>query len=61
MWVQVVTAAAIAIPLGLDLYMPVPDENPMATARIELRKWTYGEGGDPDAFLPSGGGAWTWY
>jgi prepilin-type N-terminal cleavage/methylation domain-containing protein len=34
---------------------------PEATARIELRKWIYGDGGDPDAFLPSGGGAWTWY
>jgi prepilin-type N-terminal cleavage/methylation domain-containing protein len=34
---------------------------PEATARIELRKWIYGEGGDPDAFLPSGGGTWTWY
>jgi hypothetical protein len=33
---------------------------PEATARIERRKWIYGEGGS-DAFLPSGGGTWTWY
>ena len=27
--------AAIAIPLGLDLYMPVPEDNPMMQRRIE--------------------------
>ena len=28
--------AAITIPLGLDLYMPVPDENPLSVAKVEL-------------------------
>jgi cytochrome c peroxidase len=28
--------AALVIPLGLDLYMPVPDENPITTEKIEL-------------------------
>jgi cytochrome c peroxidase len=28
-------AALIAIPLGLDLYMPVPDDNPITTERLE--------------------------
>jgi cytochrome c peroxidase len=28
--------AAVVIPLGLDLYMPVPEENPLVPARIEL-------------------------
>jgi cytochrome c peroxidase len=28
--------AAIAIPLGLDLYLPVPEENPLAAEKIEL-------------------------
>src|SRR5437667_4472069 len=28
-------AAAITIPLGLDLYMPVPQENPLTRAKIE--------------------------
>jgi len=27
--------AAIAIPLGLDLYMPVPEDNPITTERVE--------------------------
>jgi len=29
-------AAAVAIPLGLDLYMPVPEENPLTLEGIEL-------------------------
>src|SRR5882724_11818464 len=29
-------AAAITIPLGLDLYMPVPEENPLTTESVEL-------------------------
>ena len=28
-------AAAITIPLGLDLYLPVPEENPLTGAKIE--------------------------
>jgi hypothetical protein len=35
MWLQVAAAALIAIPLGLDLYMPVPDDNPFALERVE--------------------------
>jgi len=29
-------AAVLAIPLGLDLYMPVPEENPVTAEKIEL-------------------------
>ena len=29
-------AAAVTIPLGLDLYMPVPEDNPLTTEKIEL-------------------------
>jgi cytochrome c peroxidase len=29
-------AAAVTIPLGLDLYMPVPEENPVTAEKIEL-------------------------
>jgi cytochrome c peroxidase len=29
-------ALVIAIPLGLDLYMPVPDENPLTREKVEL-------------------------
>lgn len=29
-------AAAITIPLGLDLYLPVPEDNPLTTESIEL-------------------------
>ena len=29
-------AAAVTIPLGLDLYMPVPEGNPLTRERIEL-------------------------
>jgi cytochrome c peroxidase len=36
MWVQLAAAAAIVIPLGLDLYMPVPEENPLTAARIAV-------------------------
>jgi cytochrome c peroxidase len=28
-------AAALAIPLGLDLYMPVPEDNPLTAERVE--------------------------
>ena len=29
-------SAAVAIPLGLDLYFPVPEENPITVEKIEL-------------------------
>ena len=35
----VLLAAAITIPLGLDRYMPVPEDNPLTTERIELGRW----------------------
>ena len=28
--------AALVIPLGLDLYMPVPEDNPITVEKIEL-------------------------
>jgi cytochrome c peroxidase len=31
----VLIAVLLAIPLGLDLYMPVPEENPITTERVE--------------------------
>lgn len=34
MWLPI--AALLVIPLGLDLYMPVPDDNPLTMERIEL-------------------------
>ena len=34
--ILIVLAAALAIPLGLDLYMPVPEENPLTAEKIEL-------------------------
>ena len=34
--ILIVLAAALAIPLGLDLYMPVPEENPLTVEKIEL-------------------------
>ena len=30
-----VLAAVLAIPLGLDLYMPVPEDNPVVAERVE--------------------------
>ena len=29
-------AAAVTIPLGLDLYMPIPEDNPLTAQKIEL-------------------------
>ncbi|MBI3490411.1 MAG: hypothetical protein HY047_01215, partial [Acidobacteria bacterium] len=34
--IRLLLAAALAIPLGLDLYMPVPEANPMTAEKIEL-------------------------
>jgi cytochrome c peroxidase len=33
---RLLLAAAVAIPLGLDLYLPAPDSNPLTSANIEL-------------------------
>ncbi len=35
-WVHLLAAAALVIPLGLDLYMPVPDENPVTAGKLAL-------------------------
>ena len=32
---RVVLAAVIAVPLGLDLYIPAPEDNPLTPARVE--------------------------
>jgi cytochrome c peroxidase len=34
--IPLLIAAVIAIPLGLDLYMPVPDDDPLTTDKIEV-------------------------
>src|SRR5262245_7992340 len=31
-----VLAGVLVIPLGLDLYLPTPDDNPLTTEKIEL-------------------------
>ncbi len=36
MWPYLVAAATLAIPLGLDLYMPVPDGNPVTADKVAL-------------------------
>jgi cytochrome c peroxidase len=36
MWAPLLATAAIVIPLGLDLYMPVPEDNPLAADQIAL-------------------------
>ena len=33
---RLLVAASLVIPLGLDLYMPVPEENPLTAEKIEL-------------------------
>ena len=34
--IRLLLAAALVIPLGLDLYMPVPEENPVTAEKIDL-------------------------
>jgi glycosyltransferase involved in cell wall biosynthesis len=34
--IRVVMAVVIAVPLGLDLYIPAPEDNPLTAARIEV-------------------------
>jgi cytochrome c peroxidase len=34
--IRLLVALALAIPLGLDLYLPVPDDNPLTTDKIDL-------------------------
>jgi len=35
--------AAIVVPLGLDLYMPVPEENPLTVEKIELGRQLFND------------------
>lgn len=35
--------AALVIPLGLDLYMPVPEDNPITTEKIELGRQLFND------------------
>jgi len=34
--IRLLLAVALAIPLGLDLYMPVPEENPLIAEKVDL-------------------------
>jgi len=34
--IQPLLAVLLVIPLGLDLYMPVPEENPLTVEKIDL-------------------------
>jgi cytochrome c peroxidase len=36
MWMQLAAAAVIVVPLGLDLYMPVPEDNPATIDKVTL-------------------------
>jgi len=36
MWMLLVAATVLAIPLGLELYMPVPEDNPLRAERIAI-------------------------
>jgi cytochrome c peroxidase len=37
-------AAAVTIPLGLDLYMPIPEDNPLTAEKIELGRRLFFDG-----------------
>ena len=43
LWIQLVVAATVVIPLGLDLYMPVPDENPLRADQIALGRQLFAD------------------
>lgn len=43
LWTQVVATVAVVIPLGLDLYMPVPDENPLRADQIALGRQLFSD------------------
>ena len=34
---RLLLALVLVIPLGLDLYMPVPEENPLTAERVRVR------------------------
>ena len=37
--------AALVIPLGLDLYMPVPEENPLTVEKVDLGRRLFNDRG----------------
>jgi cytochrome c peroxidase len=41
MWL--ILALALAIPLGLDLYLPVPEDNPITTEKIDLGRLLFND------------------
>ena len=41
--IWMVLAAALTIPLGLDLYLPTPEENPLTTEKIELGRQLFND------------------
>src|SRR5262245_5030672 len=43
LWVQLVVAAAVVVPLGLDLYMPVPEDNPLRADQIALGRQLFSD------------------
>src|SRR3954449_7033345 len=43
MWAQLVVTAALVIPLGLDLYMPVPEDNPLTPDKIALGRQLFSD------------------
>jgi len=43
LWIQLVLAATVVIPLGLDLYMPVPEENPLRADQIALGRQLFSD------------------
>ena len=43
MWLQIAAAAVLLIPAGLDLYMPVPESNPLAAETIARGRDLFGD------------------
>jgi cytochrome c peroxidase len=41
--IRLLFVASLTIPLGLDLYMPVPDENPLTPEKIELGRQLFND------------------
>src|SRR4030095_13608955 len=41
--IRLLVAASLVVPLGLDLYMPVPDENPLTPEKIELGRQLFND------------------
>jgi cytochrome c peroxidase len=41
--IRLLFVASLTIPLGLDLYMPIPDENPLTPEKIELGRQLFND------------------